>query len=231
MQSSFGYAIRYVSASTWPPTVNSYKQYDIPLDHITPGLKMVLTAQLMFAAACTLTKLSMLMLVRRMLCTASLVWRRITLLAIMVVSIQGTVFCITIIFQCRPVTLLTALIFPQYLTLVSRPPQDYWKVSKGPQPNCINQASSLLVAGIINTLTDFAVVLLPIRTIWLLQMPTRQALVIIMLFSFGFVSCGAGILRTYYMYKVTLTWDQTWHSYPVWMTSAIELYLGVVSPS
>jgi hypothetical protein len=112
MQSSFGYAIRYVSASTWPPTVNSYKQYDIPLDHITPGLKMVLTAQLMFAAACTLTKLSMLMLVRRMLCTASLVWRRITLLAVMVVSIQGTVFCITVIFQCRSVTLLTVQIFP-----------------------------------------------------------------------------------------------------------------------
>jgi hypothetical protein len=119
----------------------------------------------------------------------------------------------------------------QWLTWASRPPQDYWKVSKGPQPNCINQASSLLVAGIINTLTDFAVVLLPIRTIWLLQMPTRQALIIIMLFSFGFVSCGAGILRTYYMYKVTQTWDQTWHSYPVWITSAIELYIGVVSPS
>ena len=121
--------------------------------------------------------------------------------------------------------------FPPISDFGIRPPQDYWKVSKGPQLNCINQASSLLVAGIINTLTDFAVVLLPIRTIWLLQMPTRQALVIIMLFSFGFVSCSAGILRTYYMYKVTLTWDQTWHSYPVWMTSAIELYLGVVSPS
>jgi hypothetical protein len=79
---------------------------------------MVLTAQLMFAAACTLTKLSMLMLVRRMLCTASLMWRRITLLAITVVSIQGTVFCITIIFQCRSVTLITILALPlQLLTL------------------------------------------------------------------------------------------------------------------
>lgn len=105
MQSSFGYAIRYISTSTLRPTANWYRQYDIPLNHITPGLKMVLTAQLMFAAACTLTKLSMLMLVRRMLCTASLAWRRITLLAITVVSTQGTVFCITVIFQCRSVTL------------------------------------------------------------------------------------------------------------------------------
>ena len=47
-----------------------------------------------------------------MLCTASLAWRRITLLAITVVSTQGTVFCITVIFQCRLVTLLTVLIFP-----------------------------------------------------------------------------------------------------------------------
>lgn len=46
-----------------------------------------------------------------------------------------------------------------------RPPQDYWKVTADPQPNCINQTSSLLFAGVINTLTDFLVVLLPIRTV------------------------------------------------------------------
>lgn len=30
------------------------------------------------------------------------------------------------------------------------------------------------------------------------------------------------------MWEVTKTWDQTWASYPVWLTSGIELYVGVV---
>ena len=70
--------------------------------------------------------------------------------------------------------------------------------------------------------------LLPIRTVWSLQIPLRQGILVIMLFGCGFVSCGAGIIRTYYTYQVTQTWDQVWASYPVWMTSAIELYIGVV---
>jgi hypothetical protein len=49
------------------------------------------------------------------------------------------------------------------------------------------------------------------------------------IFGLGFISCGAGITRSYYLYKVTQTWDQVWASYPVWMSSGIELYVGVVS--
>ena len=62
---------------------------------------MVLAAEVTFAAAITLTKLSMLMLVRRLLVNASLLWRRVTLAAIVIVTIQGIVFCLTVIFQCR----------------------------------------------------------------------------------------------------------------------------------
>ena len=109
-----------------------------------------------------------------------------------------------------------------------RPPQDYWTISIEPQPNCINQGSTLLVAGIINTLTDFLVVLLPIRTLWVLQLPNRQQIFVILIFGLGFISCGAGLARTYYLYEVTQTWDQVWASYPVWLSSGIELYLGVV---
>ena len=65
---------------------------------------MVLSAMVMFAVACTLCKLSMLFLVRRMLANASLLWRRITLVAIAIVTVQGTVFCLTVVFQCRLVS-------------------------------------------------------------------------------------------------------------------------------
>lgn len=85
-----------------------------------------------------------------------------------------------------------------------------------------------MLAGIINTITDFLTVLLPIRTVWALQLPPRQALMIMLLFAFGFISCGAGIGRTYYMWIVTQVWDKVWESYPVWITAAVELYVGMV---
>jgi len=85
-----------------------------------------------------------------------------------------------------------------------------------------------LIAGIINTLTDFTVVLLPIRMVLSLQLPRREAFAVALLFAFGFLSCFAGVARTYFMYLVTKTWDQIWASYPVWMSAAIELYVGVV---
>jgi hypothetical protein len=116
------------------------------------------------------------------------------------------------------------------LTLSSqiRPPQDYWKITLTPEASCIDQTWSLLVAGVINALTDMIAVLLPIRTVWTLQLPARQLIIVILLFSLGFMSCIAGIIRTYYMYKVTTSYDQTWDSYPVWITSATELYIGMV---
>jgi Fungal rhodopsin domain len=81
----------------------------------------------------------------------------------------------------------------------------------------------------INALTDLIAVLLPIRTVWTLQLPTRQVVIVVLLFSLGFMSCIAGIIRTYFMYRVTKLYDQTWNSYPVWITSAVELYIGMVS--
>ncbi|EKD15373.1 uncharacterized protein L3040_001740 [Drepanopeziza brunnea f. sp. 'multigermtubi'] len=186
--------------------------YDIPPSYVVGGLKMVMAAQVAFGAAITLTKLSMLMLVKKLLTSTSTFWRRITIIAIIFVALQGTVFGLTIIFQCRPM-------------------QDYWKITEGPQPNCIDQAATLLAAGIINTLTDILTVLLPIRTVSTLQLPRRQMIIVIVLFGLGFISCIAGIVRTYYMWEVTVGWDQTWRSYPVWKTSAIELYLAIICAS
>ncbi|TGO13780.1 hypothetical protein BTUL_0063g00110 [Botrytis tulipae] len=187
-------------------------QYDIPSSHVEFGLKMVLLIEIMFASACTFTKLSMLMLVRRMLTSATIFWRRVTLAAICIVGLQGALFCIVLVFQCRP-------------------PQDYWKITDEPQPNCIDQSSTLLLAGIINTLTDFLVVILPIRTVYSTNLPRRQTLIVSFLFTLGFLSCFAGVIRTYYMYQVTQTYDQVWASFPVWVSAAVELYVGIICTS
>lgn len=98
----------------------------------------------------------------------------------------------------------------------------------GPQ-NCINERVHLFVAGIINTLTDLLIFLLPIPTVLRLRIPVRQQVILTMLFGAGFIVCVAGCVRTYYTWRATSTYDRTWESYGVWISSMIELYVGIVS--
>lgn len=114
---------------------------------------------------------------------------------------------------------------------VPSPISDYWKLTFDPQPNCISQPLNLLAAGIVNTFTDFVVVLLPIPTVLKLKLPRRQQIIVITLFTAGFVVCIAGCARTYYTFAVSLTYDQTWAGWSVWLTGAIELYVAVVCVS
>ena len=71
--------------------------------------------------------------------------------------------------------------------------------------------------------------LLPIPIVLRLNLPLRQRIIVALLFGVGFIVCFAGVVRTYYMYKVTDGYhDVTWDAYPVWLGTAVELYLGIV---
>ena len=52
---------------------------------------------------------------------------------------------------------------------------------------CIDIPTHVLAVSIINMITDFVILILPIPTIWLLHLPTRQKLAVMMVFSIGFL--------------------------------------------
>jgi hypothetical protein len=95
--------------------------------------------------------------------------------------------------------------------------------------NCINEAAHILVAGIINTFTDFCVVLIPIPVVLKLSLPLRQRILCAILFGAGFIVCIAGGVRIKYTYELNTQYDKTWLFYPTWICGTIELYLGIVS--
>jgi uncharacterized membrane protein YidH (DUF202 family) len=86
----------------------------------------------------------------------------------------------------------------------------------------------LLIAGSINTFTDFLTVISPIPTVWKLQLPPRQQLIVLLLFAAGLLVTAAGAVRTYYTWKLTISYDATWNTYAVWLSSSVELYVGIV---
>lgn len=80
-------------------------------------------------------------------------------------------------------------------------------------------------------MTDFLVVSLPITTVMGLQLPWRQRAVVVVLFSFGFLACAAGVVRTYITWVMTVDLDMTWHAWSVVVSSATELYIGIICAS
>src|SRR5258708_500681 len=92
----------------------------------------------------------------------------------------------------------------------------------------MNEAAHILAAGIINTVTDFLVVLIPIPVVLKLRLPFRQRLLCAMLFGAGFIVCIAGGVRILYSYQLNSSFDKTWLFHPTWICGTIELYLGIV---
>ncbi len=110
----------------------------------------------------------------------------------------------------------------------NRPISAYWTLSFVPQ-QCINERVHLVLEGTFNIIYDFVTVLIPIPIVMRLNLPLRQRIIVALLFGMGFVVCFAGVVRTYYMYRVTDGYhDVTWDSYPAWFGTAVELYLGIV---
>jgi hypothetical protein len=62
-----------------------------------------------------------------------------------------------------------------------------------------------------------------------MQLPLQQQIIVVLLFSAGLVVTMAGAVRTYYLYQVTIVYGKTWTVFPAWVTSSVELYVGIVS--
>lgn len=109
----------------------------------------------------------------------------------------------------------------------------YWTLSAEPQ-NCINEAVHLLVASIINTVTDFVVVLLPlalVRIVYKNKLSPRQMIIVNLLFGAGFLASFAGAARTYFTWIMTTEPDVTWNAWMNWLMSCLELFLGIICTS
>ncbi|KAB8300366.1 hypothetical protein EYC80_000549 [Monilinia laxa] len=185
--------------------------WDVPTTHVTFGLQFVMITQIVFTFSQTLTKCSMMALLYRILSNGR-VFKTVTIVATAMIALQGTLFILVVIFQCRPVS-------------------HYWLITFAPQPECINQTVHVTWAGSFNTFTDCVVVLFPIPRMLKLQISQRQRLVIIFLFAAGLLVCVAGAIRTYYTYNDLVSTDLTWDTYYVWISSSIELYIGASIPA
>ncbi len=96
---------------------------------------------------------------------------------------------------------------------------------------CNRGEYTMFYSSIVNTVADFAVMATPIPLVWNLRLPVRQRIAVISLFSLGMIVCLAGVVRTIYLDKALLrSYDETWVGWPLWIATAVEIDLGIVSP-
>ncbi|KAK8100517.1 uncharacterized protein PG998_008085 [Apiospora kogelbergensis] len=179
--------------------------YDVETYKFKSGLKIVLVAANLFNFGSCFTKLSILSTLYRLIGASRPHLKRFVAVCGALISLNSVIFCLVVVLQCS-----------------------YWNVTDQPR-NCLDEAAHLLSAGIINTVTDFVVVLLPILTALKLQLTSHHRFVVIALFSLGFIACGVGVFRTYITYHMTVDYDLTYHAGSVFWSSAVELNTGIVS--
>jgi len=117
------------------------------------------------------------------------------------------------IFQCAPI-------------------RAFWTYPALPNQRCFVEGKINLGSGIVNAVMDLLTTIIPIPLIARLQLPWRKRLGAIILVSLGFVVTVAGAIRSYYTWLSLLaSYDETWYCYGLWLASAVEIDLGVVSAS
>ncbi|KAF7903703.1 uncharacterized protein EAF01_006752 [Botrytis porri] len=182
--------------------------WDVAQDDTEFGLKISLLLECLFGIAVALTKISLLILVMRVMSRGTGLLKYLAIAMIVLVACEAVAFDVVIINNCSPIS-------------------DYWKLSYSPQ-NCIDEQTHLLSSAIINTCSDFFVFFLPIPTVFSLPIPFRQQLMLFLLFAAGLVVCASGVVRIWYIHVTYSSYDRTWFSYPLWISSVLNLYIGII---
>ncbi|RMZ69388.1 integral membrane [Pyrenophora seminiperda CCB06] len=187
--------------------------WDIPLSHIVPTYKIAMTAKIVFTAAATFTRLSLHCFFYRLISDSGKSWFKwlVHVNVAYTIGIFISFTCIAIFF-CNPI-------------------ENYWVIG-APPDTCMDEAVWTLICGIINSVADLLTTITPMPLVFRLHMPLSQRIAVAMLFGMGLIVTAAGIVRTWFIYRSLFNeYDQTWYAYPLWISAAVEIDLGVICAS
>ncbi|KAI6083235.1 hypothetical protein F4821DRAFT_245226 [Hypoxylon rubiginosum] len=170
------------------------------------SLKLLVPAPLVWVAATSLVKLSVLFFyiaIFTMPMIRKAVFTVITLIIALVVAVLVETF-----FLCRPFEFM-------------------WdKTVAGGV--CGNIKDAYLSTAIVNLVIDLAVVFLPMPVLWKLQMPTGKKVAVSAILGLGLLICGLTAARIKSILDLDLL-DLTYSNVPDLMFGALELELGIIN--
>ncbi|KAI9754398.1 MAG: hypothetical protein M4579_004736 [Chaenotheca gracillima] len=184
--------------------------WDVPISTLTPAfLKLNYIGSLFYSFAMFSTKMSMLFFYLRI--NPSRWWR---------IAVFILMFCVSSYFVGGVISLFVECI----------PLQATWDLTIT-NATCINlPALSISTAG-LNVAIDFAMLILPMPTVWKLRVPTRQKIALTCIFGIGAFVCGVSIARVIEFIPLLASPDVSWTTTNAYVWCVIEINTGIICAS
>ncbi|KAA6412448.1 MAG: hypothetical protein FRX48_03439 [Lasallia pustulata] len=161
-----------------------------------------------YPACTTATKVSILLLYRRIFTTLNPYFRYCLYIISTVLVGWAISGFFTTVFQCTPI-------------------HSFWDGSE--DRKCIDEVSALVGLAVINTLVNASVLILPMPILWHLNMPRRRKVAICGIFVIGSGDVIGSIVRTALTAKLKTTdVDLTWLEADAAMLAFVEPCLGII---
>ncbi|KAK6507941.1 hypothetical protein TWF481_006361 [Arthrobotrys musiformis] len=187
-----------------------YHIWDVTPEQLNYCFKFIYFHLIGYTWSITLIKMSILFLYERIIPKTHSMRKVLT--AFMVFQIVYFFACeLTFIFQCNPIE--GALDFS-------------YRIYKSPK--CIPLKPMLYSFGIIHIFVDLALLVLPIRVIWELQMPIKRKISTLSLFVVGAIGCICAVMRIVTLSTLLNGFDFTWVIYEPGMWGLLELTIGII---
>ncbi|PQE30554.1 integral membrane protein [Rutstroemia sp. NJR-2017a WRK4] len=180
-------------------------------------LKVVFAEPWVYAASVTSTKISVLLLYRRLFYTGD--GDMLVINRIFTMMYWGATF-----FTC-----VYPLIMWIVMAVACRPLNFFWTQYAGAtEGKCINYLQFFLIFGIVNMVNDVIILLVPIPRILKLHMNKRKKVSVAGIMLLGSFVCVASIVRIYYLTKLTTAIDITYILGPAFGWSSLEPSVAII---
>ncbi|KAK2865109.1 hypothetical protein FQN49_003901 [Arthroderma sp. PD_2] len=181
--------------------------WDVPKEHRIKALQWFFAAQVFYKLVIVFAKCSIVFLYLRIFSIEkSFRWACNALILVNLLS--GFAFIIATVFQCRPVKAFWDRSIPNY--------------------TCIDHFSFWMSYSVINIITDFIILCLPIQQIARLQLRKEDKVALIFVFGLGGFVCITSIIRATTIAASSSSTDATWSPIPATIWSVVECNTGII---
>lgn len=142
-------------------------------------------------------------------------------------TVEGNMRMVVAIRICISTIFIFYIIATFFSIFQCSPREKIWNILET-DGHCYDVGAFEKASGVFNIVSDFAILILPISSVWRLHMTFRKKLLTTAVFAIGFLTCATSIVRTYYTWKIIESSDESYLLVPFGLWGLAELSAGIV---
>ncbi|KAH7009426.1 uncharacterized protein B0I36DRAFT_226338, partial [Microdochium trichocladiopsis] len=183
--------------------------WTIPVETGTLILKLFYLNSIVYMVLLVVGKMAILLVYLRIFPVPTI--RHITWALLCLLPVLGAVYTLLTALQCIPIE----SIWDRLITA----------------RRCIDINAVIYSRGILSIVEDVAILILPMKQIWQLQIQRHRRITLVALFSIGSFACLTSMIRMKYAVSYSTTFDATWDGVDIVVWSAVEQFCALLCGS